>query len=207
MKPNERKTRERDTRKNEILDAAQSVFFDKNFDEATMDEIALKSEFTKKTLYSYFQSKEDLYASLVLKALKLLIYNFEQASDKGSTGFEKVANVGQSYFSFFKDHPVEFRLLASKIIIKEKSSLSEEIKIENEKMYRIVCSAFEHGIMDSSIKKETNPLKAALYVITISRGMLELISQDVENFETLYGIKLQEFLDYSLFMMGASFKN
>ena len=49
----ERKEREKLARKIEIVNAAERVFFEKGFENSTMDDIAKEAEFTKKTLYSY----------------------------------------------------------------------------------------------------------------------------------------------------------
>jgi AcrR family transcriptional regulator len=56
-----RKERERMTRESEILSAAEKLFTVKGFENTTMEEIAKLSEFTKRTVYQYFGSKENLF--------------------------------------------------------------------------------------------------------------------------------------------------
>ena len=46
--------------------AAKAVFFEKGYFSATIDEIARRADITKGTVYLYFKSKDDLYASLML---------------------------------------------------------------------------------------------------------------------------------------------
>ena len=53
----ERKEREKEHRRDEILNAAQKVFFEKGLQSATMDEIAEAAELSKGTLYLYYGSK------------------------------------------------------------------------------------------------------------------------------------------------------
>ncbi len=57
----ERKEKEKQQRRDDILGAAKEVFFSKGLMSATMDEIAEKAELSKGTLYLYFASKEELY--------------------------------------------------------------------------------------------------------------------------------------------------
>ncbi|PEN10387.1 TetR family transcriptional regulator [Longibacter salinarum] len=59
-----RRERERQMRRRAMLDAAQSVFAEKGYARATLDEIAERAEFGKGTIYNYFEGgKEDiLYA-------------------------------------------------------------------------------------------------------------------------------------------------
>jgi AcrR family transcriptional regulator len=60
-----RKERERQIRRSEIVVAAREVFSARGYSEATLDEIAMRAEFGKGTLYSYFQGKDDLYAAVI----------------------------------------------------------------------------------------------------------------------------------------------
>jgi AcrR family transcriptional regulator len=62
-----RKEREREARREAILDAAANVFARKSFYEATLDEIAAEAELAKGTLYNYFRDKEDLFQSLIYR--------------------------------------------------------------------------------------------------------------------------------------------
>ncbi|MEO8168159.1 MAG: helix-turn-helix domain-containing protein, partial [bacterium] len=56
----ERKEREKEHRREDIIAAAQKIFFEKGLPSATMDEIAEAAELSKGTLYLYYKSKEDL---------------------------------------------------------------------------------------------------------------------------------------------------
>jgi len=56
-----RRERERRMRRQAMLDAAQAVFAEKGYADATLDEIAERAEFGKGTLYNYFEGgKEEI---------------------------------------------------------------------------------------------------------------------------------------------------
>ncbi len=55
-------------KKNDIIDAAERVFFEKGIQQSTMDEIAREAEFSKRTIYVYFQSKDQIYYEIMLRA-------------------------------------------------------------------------------------------------------------------------------------------
>mgnify|MGYP006293938867 FL=1 len=57
----ERKRREREQRRAQILEAAKKVFSSKGFNSATMEEIAGEAELSPGTLYIYFKNKEELH--------------------------------------------------------------------------------------------------------------------------------------------------
>ncbi len=62
--PLSRRDRERQARRQAMLDAARAVFAEKGYEQATLDEIADRAEFGKGTLYNYFEGgkQEILYA-------------------------------------------------------------------------------------------------------------------------------------------------
>ncbi len=61
-----RREREKLTRRSEILSAARSVFAEKGYSKATLDEIAQRSEFGKGTLYNYFEGgKEEILIAIL----------------------------------------------------------------------------------------------------------------------------------------------
>jgi len=60
-----RRERERLAHRREIMDAALSVFAEKGYFGTTLDEIAQRADFSKGTLYLYFQSKEDLLYTII----------------------------------------------------------------------------------------------------------------------------------------------
>ena len=57
----ERKEREKLQRREDILNAAERVFFSKGHKNSTMDDVAEEAELSKGTLYLYFKSKEGFY--------------------------------------------------------------------------------------------------------------------------------------------------
>ena len=86
----ERREREKEQRRNEILDAAEKVFFSKGFNNATMDEVAETAELSKGTLYLYFKNKEDLYFAITQRSMTILRSMFQDAVNQHKIGIEKV---------------------------------------------------------------------------------------------------------------------
>ena len=51
-----RKEREKEQRRNEIVDAAEKLFFEKGYEGVSMDDVARDAELAKGTLYLYFKN-------------------------------------------------------------------------------------------------------------------------------------------------------
>lgn len=80
-----RKERERNFRRQEIINAATKLFAEKGFEHTTLDEIAEASEFGKGTIYNYFENKEEIYLAIVEEVLdshsKIIAEYSEQEGD------------------------------------------------------------------------------------------------------------------------------
>lgn len=68
----ERQQREKAQRREDILNAAEKLFFSRGYDRVSMDEIAADVELNKATLYLYFKDKESLYFAVVNRGIKIL---------------------------------------------------------------------------------------------------------------------------------------
>jgi AcrR family transcriptional regulator len=79
-KPQTRWRRRKDARAPEILDAALSVFAEKGFAGARMEDIAAKAGVTKGTIYLYFQNKEAVFKSLVRDSIGTTLSGVLEAS-------------------------------------------------------------------------------------------------------------------------------
>lgn len=85
MGPKERKEREKEHRREEIIKAGEKLFLKKGLYGTTMDEIARKCELSKGTLYLYFSSKEQLYFEIVCRAMDRLYHTFVQTIEGALT--------------------------------------------------------------------------------------------------------------------------
>ena len=90
----ERKERERDRRRQQIMIAATRVFSEKDFNKATMEDIAKEAELSPGTLYLYFKNKDELFASLSLRILHYMNIRLQHVLQAGEEAIE--ASAGHS---------------------------------------------------------------------------------------------------------------
>lgn len=74
-------------RRQELLDAAASMFAEKGFDGASMAQIASSCGVSKALLYHYYKSKEELLYSMLLSHCLLLVRTGEEAVAKAGRTF------------------------------------------------------------------------------------------------------------------------
>jgi AcrR family transcriptional regulator len=67
--PQDRKRAEREARRRRIQGAARPIFTERGFAATSIEQIARQAEMSVGAIYLYFQSKEDLYVSLLPESL------------------------------------------------------------------------------------------------------------------------------------------
>src|SRR4051794_17078691 len=63
----ERRIRQQDVSRSQLLDAAEEVFSRKGFHETTLKEVAELAEFSVGSVYSFFESKDDLFRQIFVR--------------------------------------------------------------------------------------------------------------------------------------------
>ena len=176
----ERKEREKEQRKNDIVDAAERVFFEKGHENTTMDDVAEEAELSKGTLYLYFKNKEDLYLAIHLRGNRIMHSLFETAVENAKTGIEKTRAIGQAYVEFFNKYPNYFDAMlyfeSRDIDFEDQDSVAAECIIEGKATLELLIEAIVTGIKDKSIRADIDPIKTALNLWGQTTGVLQVAS-------------------------------
>jgi len=108
----ERKQKEKERRRHEILKAAHKVFLRDGYNNSSMDLIAEEAQLSKGTLYLYYKTKDDLYASVLLeKALPTLNKFLKDAETKAGSIEDKILNFSLAYYRYAVNYPEFFNML------------------------------------------------------------------------------------------------
>ena len=73
-----------------ILAAAERLFAEKGTEKTTMDDIAREAEYSKATLYVYFQSKEEIINAILLSGMVLLKKKIHEAIESHSDWYQDI---------------------------------------------------------------------------------------------------------------------
>jgi AcrR family transcriptional regulator len=197
----ERKEREKEHRKEEIIDAAQQVFFEKGLLVSTMDEIADAAELSKGTLYVYYKSKEDLYLAVMMRGMQKLNEMFQRVSDSNDSTLKKIVNIGEAYNEFFKTSPNFFRMFHFSQIPHFHKQVSEEMRevctLGHRKLWDIVIGLFKCAIDEKLIHGELNPVELAIILWSSSTALMLRMDAESEIWMERMRVDLSETLKLS----------
>jgi AcrR family transcriptional regulator len=146
----ERKEREKERRRQQIIVAAKRVFSQKGLSKTTMEDIAKESELSPGTLYLYFKNKEELYASLSLRILQFLSIRIAQVIQDHEGPSEKLDRLIEAMYEVYEfDQMViinMFHLQSSETLKNLSPELLAEIKTLSKKALAHIAGIFEEGI-------------------------------------------------------------
>jgi TetR/AcrR family transcriptional regulator len=173
-----RREREKQARKNAIIEAAEELFSEKGFKKTTMQEISGKAELSKGTIYLYFKSKEELYLSVCIKGVAEFGESLD-AAVKGKKGLEgKIKAVYLAYIKHSLEQPAIFRVLRDTFIEHVRDNLSkstiEEISGIIRTWLEYESGLIQEGIDSGIIDRNLDPYTFSLSAWRLSTGLIEL---------------------------------
>ena len=195
----ERREREKEQRKNDIIDAAEKVFFSKGLDLATMDDVAAEAELSKGTLYLYFKNKEELFWAINARGLDKMSMLFVEAISKHKTGLDKVKALGEAYYRFYLDYPDYFEMLLKYEIKTINKEEADECVLKcdkyGQKSIELVVSVIMLGQEDGTIRKDINPLHTAIILWGQLTGVIQILSKKGNHLQEEHGFNLDGLMD------------
>jgi AcrR family transcriptional regulator len=193
----QRKQREYEARREEILLAAERKFSQNGFFKTSMAEIAEAAQFAMGTVYRFFKSKEDIYISLVEAKVEELLRLMEEATQSRLSAREKVRAVIQVKLSFADQNRAFFRIYVSEWSGFEwtvKSAFGERVWKRYLAQIDLVAKLIKEGIKTGEFRK-LNPkdtslafhgmLNSTIYLWILQAGPKESLVDKADWLSTL----------------------
>jgi AcrR family transcriptional regulator len=172
----ERKEREKERRRQQIMLAAKRVFSEKGFNKTTMEDIAREAELSTGTLYLYFKNKEELFASLSFRILQYLLIRLEHVNrdpDKGPE--DKLLALKDAMMDVYDFDPViiinMFHLQSSETLMNLSPEILSEIKEMSRKSLGEMAKIFQEGI-ERGIFVDNHPVALADIIWALFSGLV-----------------------------------
>lgn len=172
----ERKEREKQQRRKEIIKAAEKVFLSLGLDGATMDDIAAEAELSKGTLYLYFKNKEMLHVEVARRAIRLLNAFTSKAAEQVDSALEKLGQMGLATIQFSKTHPDQMKAIQN-LMVKDPGSAdltTGEVQniVYGDSSVGMLIQVVEQGMRDREIRAD---IPAPLIAHTLWMQMMSVI--------------------------------
>lgn len=86
-----------------LVDCARELFARKGFEATTMNDIATASGKGRRTLYTYFKNKEELYESVIASELEILSEKLDETANQIISPEEKIVGIIYTHLSMIKE--------------------------------------------------------------------------------------------------------
>lgn len=202
----ERRLEEKEARRRQIVDAAEQVAAEVEWDALTMDQVARKARLSRALVYVYFKDKFDLHCAICERALLLLGDRFEQAAARFPRGLDKVEALGRAYVAFSQEVPHYFAALARFEAHAPQHAEAEgneaACMAAGDRVHRIMVECIEVGIADGSVSAELgNPYLTAVTLWGFMHGIIQLGATKA-GMLAADGIATQQLVDHALRLAG-----
>lgn len=171
-----RREREREARRNRILDAAERVFYDNGFDAAKMEDVAEAAQLGKGTLYLYFKTKDDLALGLVLRHQRAVVENFEAARADATDGVELLRQLLNIYATRMSEPIEHLKLVMSRWAAAQpfevESAGGEQALANIRRIFGIVCEAIERAQGEGLLRDDMPPPRLAVFMLSSVNGAM-----------------------------------
>lgn len=172
----ERKEREKERRRQQIMVAAKRVFSEKGFTKTTMEDISKEAELSTGTLYLYFKNKEELFASLSFRILQYLLIRLEHVSKEPDMNpEEKIQSLRDALYDVYDFDPLiiinMFHLQSSETLMNLSPKILDEMKDMSRRSIGEMAKIFKEGI-DQGVFIDAHPLALADSLWSMFSGLV-----------------------------------
>jgi AcrR family transcriptional regulator len=158
------------------LQAAWKVFSSKDYDAATIDDVAALAELSKGTVYLYFKSKADLFFSTLemgMEKVNTIVEDVISSSDDHVFGVRemvrrmlKYAEENMDFFKILSSGRSHFEMHTE---IASNQDFKDRIMASGSRSVTMLTEYIQHGIESGAFRK-VNPEDAAFVLLTAIRG-------------------------------------
>ncbi len=200
------KEEKRITKEEVIITAAEKVFKKMGYKNAKMEEVAKLAGITKVTLYTYFQSKENMYMALTYRGFQKLLNGYYQVIDKykNEKGLISTLALLDKFMDFSSENFVYNEALLnyfSTIRSADEHKLTDALKdsIYFKKMqdihnliFKLAAKEILRGKSDGSIINDFDPMFLSLHGWTMVIGYSKVLAASGNSETTIFHIKMKD---------------
>ena len=203
----------------DIIDAARSLFNSESYDSVTMDEIAEEADLSRATLYNHFDNKESIYYQIGVQYLADLRKSQQKIITSETSGIDQITKLSEDFLKALIENPIiyeiwrHFQSLLKKEVLTLRNTLDKiEFPMETELFSNIIHKRFyeeirqlekiwketiKKGFKDGTIQKRLDADKLTHLLYLILLGMVDSIKSS-RTLLTSINLKEKDIIEYTI---------
>ncbi|OUN04618.1 TetR family transcriptional regulator [Flavonifractor sp. An92] len=188
-----------------ILAAAERLFAAKGTEKTTMDDIARESEYSKATLYVYFQSKEEIVNAILLSSMVLLQKKIQAAVEHYGSWIQAYDAVCDAIIRFYGDNPTAYDTAIWEVPVnvepdKMDKGLRDILQV-GDATNAMLADFLRRGAAEGVVRIELSPNETVLLFWAALSGMVRMADSKNGYMGRSLGLSRDEFLRHGARML------
>ena len=188
-----------------ILAAAERLFAEKGTERTTMDDIAREAEYSKATLYVYFQSKEEIINAILLSGIVLLKRKLHEAIESHQDWFQAYDAVCRVIVRFYDENPTAYDAATGVMPLNQDS---EEVQKGRADIIRVTGENGEEmaafllrGVEEGVVRTKLPPMETVLLFWSALSGIIHMAEFREDFLQRTLGLSREEYLVHGARML------
>ena len=197
-----RREEEKERRRAEMVDAAETLYADVGWDDVTMDRVAKSARLSRALLYVYFRDKNDLLHAITERALLELRERFVEAASAHAKGVDQVQAIGRAYVLFQQEKPYRFDACSRFHAHQAAGQPAEDAcAAAGDAVMAVIIQALLQGQADGSIRKDIgNPAQVCVMLWAFTHGLIQIGTNKTQEIAR-QGVEVSQLMEGSFAML------
>ena len=186
--------------KEQIMKAAERLFSEKGFAQTTINDISKASEYSRRTIYTYYESKEDILHHIVEKGLLILKQNIEESINLNEDFMEQYKGICFAMSKYQKDYSHSANNVNSANSANlDFNSLSDTVKhilVLGTEINNLLAEFIEGGKNKGIVHPDVVPMMTVYILWSNIDALLVLVQTKGKFIAKQFSISEKDFLDY-----------
>lgn len=186
----------------QIMQAAETMFSEKGFSQTTIEDISKASAYSRRTIYAYFESKEEILHHIIAKGLESLKRDIEAALQAKADFLEAYFAICSSMEKYQREYPhslenvngaktADLDVAGASPLVQHILSLGTDI---NSLLAAFISKGKEQGI----VRQAVEPMQTVFVLWSSLSSLFALVQTKGAYIAKAFSMSQEDFVEYGL---------
>lgn len=186
----------------QIIIAAEQIFSEKGFAQTTIADISKASEYSRRTIYAYYESKEDILHNIIAKGLLTLKYDMENVVQSNSDFLAQYFAICNAMKKYQMECPHSLENVTgantSTLDINNLSPAITQIMLLGTEVNSILAELIQLGKDKGLVLQEVEPMQTVYILWSNITALLTLVQTKGAFIAKSFSMTEDAYLEYGL---------
>jgi Transcriptional regulator len=198
-----KRAQDKEIRRRKIINTAEQLFFSRGLAQTTMDDLCHAAQLSKRTLYVYFSSKEQIYFEIMIRGYRQLIAMLEEAPHPLPV-LDRLKQMAYTICRFSTQYPDYFTAIfsyensPSDFETGVPDASREECYTLGEQVFGKLVGLIKEGQESGTFRRDTGAVQTALILWSCLYGILNTASVKKNYLETIHDVSARSLTDQAI---------